>query len=87
MLLMVVSRTRVRSLTWATLRPAHIDKLFFLSGGIEAADAEKLKAFALEPVARKLFAIDVNSKFETSPGVKDLKKVRTLLDNIKDPKI
>ncbi|MBS1603676.1 MAG: phosphoribosylanthranilate isomerase [Bacteroidetes bacterium] len=76
-----------KKFNWDTLRPAHIDKLFFLSGGIEAADVEKLKVFAREPVARRLFAIDVNSKFETSPGVKDMKKVRALLDNIKNPKI
>ena len=76
-----------KKFNWDTLKPAHIDKLFFLSGGIEAADVEKLKEFAREPVARRLFAIDVNSKFETSPGVKDMKKVRALLDNIKNPKI
>jgi phosphoribosylanthranilate isomerase len=68
------------------LKPAHIDKLFFLSGGIEPGDVEKLKTFAREPVAGKLFAIDINSKFEQSPGVKDLKKIRTMLDGIKMPK-
>ena len=47
---------------------------------------EKLKDFERDPVARKLFAIDINSKFEQSPGVKDLKKIRTLLDGIKSPK-
>ena len=69
---------------WGTLKSAHIDKLFFLSGGIEPGDAENLKAFAKEPVARKLFAIDINSKFETSPGVKDLRKIRAMLDNVKN---
>lgn len=72
-----------KKFNWDVLKTSHVDKLFFLSGGIELGDAERLKTFALEPVARKLFAIDVNSKFETSPGVKDLKKVRSLLDNVK----
>jgi phosphoribosylanthranilate isomerase len=61
----------------------NLDKLFFLSGGIEPGDVERLKVFEREPVARKLFAIDVNSKFETSPGVKDLKKIRALIDAVK----
>jgi len=73
-----------KKFNWSTLKSAHIDKLFFLSGGIEPGDAEKLKTFAKEPVARKLFAIDINSKFETSAGVKDLKKIRTMLDGVKN---
>ena len=61
---------------WNVLKNTIINKLFFLSGGIEAGDEEKLKAFAREPVAKKLFAIDMNSKFEVSAGVKDIEKVR-----------
>jgi phosphoribosylanthranilate isomerase len=72
-----------KKFNWNLLKPAQIDKLFFLSGGIEPTDAEKLKAFAKEPVARKLFSIDINSKFELSPGVKDLKKIRAMLDGLK----
>jgi phosphoribosylanthranilate isomerase len=74
-----------KKFNWETLRPAHIDKLYFLSGGIEPTDVDRLKAFEKESIARKLFAIDVNSKFEISPGVKDLKKIRTFLDNVKNP--
>jgi len=74
-----------KKFNWETLKPAHIDKLYYLSGGIEPTDVDKLKAFEKEPIARKLFAIDVNSKFEISPGVKDLKKIRTFLDNVKNP--
>jgi phosphoribosylanthranilate isomerase len=72
-----------KKFNWDTLKPAIIDKLFFLSGGIEPGDTERLCDFSREPVARKLFAIDINSKFETAPGVKDLKKVRTMLDGIR----
>jgi phosphoribosylanthranilate isomerase len=75
-----------KKFNWDVLKPAHIEKLFFLSGGIEPGDVERLKVFAREPVASKLFAIDINSKFEVSPGVKDLKKIRTLMDGIKAPK-
>jgi phosphoribosylanthranilate isomerase len=72
-----------KKFNWDLLKAAHIDKLFFLSGGIEPADVDKLKTFAKEPVARKMFSIDINSKFELSPGVKDLKKIRAMLDGLK----
>ena len=72
-----------KKFNWDTLKGVPIEKLFFLSGGIEPADVERLKVFEREPVARKFFAIDINSKFETSPGVKDLKKVRAFLDGVK----
>lgn len=72
-----------KKFNWDVLKSAHIDKLFFLSGGIEPGDMEKLKTFAKEPVAARMFAIDINSKFEISPGVKDLKKVRAMLEGVK----
>jgi phosphoribosylanthranilate isomerase len=64
-----------KKFNWDLLKPAGIDKLFFLSGGIEPEDVEKLKAFSEEPVGKKLFAVDINSCFEISSGVKDLDKV------------
>ncbi len=76
-----------KKFNWETLKPAFIDKLYFLSGGIEPTDVEKLRVFEKEPIARKLFAIDVNSKFEISPGIKDLKKIKTFLDNVKNPNV
>jgi phosphoribosylanthranilate isomerase len=30
-----------------------------------------------------MFAIDINSKFEISPGVKDLKKIGVMLDGVR----
>jgi phosphoribosylanthranilate isomerase len=72
-----------KKFNWDLLKQARIDKLFFLSGGIEPDDMEKLKLFANETVARKLFSIDINSKFELSPGVKDLKKVKAMIDGLK----
>jgi len=61
---------------WNVLTNATINKLFFLSGGIEPGDVEKLKQFAKEDIAKKIFAVDINSKFEIGPGVKDIEKVR-----------
>lgn len=69
---------------WNMLKPALVPKLFFLSGGIEPGDEEKLKEFTIEPVAKKLFAIDINSRFETSAGVKDIEKVRTMVKGLRE---
>jgi len=68
---------------WNVLKGVNVDKLFFLSGGIEPGDEEKLKEFAGEPAAKKLFAIDINSKFEISAGVKNMEKVKTMVKAIK----
>jgi phosphoribosylanthranilate isomerase len=68
---------------WSVLKNSTIGKPFFLSGGIEPGDEEELKAFEKEPVAKALFAIDINSKFELTPGVKDMEKVKTFVDKLK----
>lgn len=68
---------------WNLLKGTSIDKLYFLSGGIEPGDEDKLKSFAQEPEAKKLFSIDINSRFETSPGIKNLEKIRIFLKGLK----
>lgn len=60
---------------WNILKGGTIGKPFFLSGGIQPEDATALKEFSEDTVARSMFAIDINSKFETSPGVKEMSKV------------
>ncbi len=72
-----------KKFNWDALKNASINKLFFLSGGIEPADTEKLKIFSEERIAKKLFSVDINSKFEISSGVKDLKKVREFVVKLK----
>lgn len=61
---------------WSVLKGLDINKPFFLSGGIEKGDEESIKSFSKEPVAKDLFAVDINSKFEQSPGVKNIKLVK-----------
>ncbi len=56
---------------WNILNKAKIEKPFFLSGGIRPDDAERIKAFRHPD----FFGVDLNSKFEISPGVKDMKLV------------
>jgi len=67
---------------WSMLKDAEIGKPFFLSGGIEPGDEESLRTFSAEQVARSLFAVDINSKFELTPGVKDINKVITFAQNL-----
>ncbi len=56
---------------WSILLRAKIEKPFFLSGGIGVEDAARVKAFKHPD----FFGVDVNSRFETAPGVKDMSKV------------
>jgi phosphoribosylanthranilate isomerase len=68
---------------WNVLQQDAIDKLFFLSGGIETGDEANIKAFSTTPAAKKLFSLDINSKFEVSPGVKDIARVQQFVQAIK----
>ena len=72
-----------RKFDWKMLQALSIGKPYFLSGGIEPDDTEKLKEFVKDPVAKDLFSIDVNSRFETSPGIKDMDKLRSFVQAIK----
>jgi phosphoribosylanthranilate isomerase len=69
---------------WNLLKGHNIGKPFFLSGGIQPEDTDALKAFAQDPVAKSLFAIDINSKFESSPGVKELNKIGEFIEKLKN---
>jgi phosphoribosylanthranilate isomerase len=68
---------------WNMLKGLQIGKPYFLSGGITDQDVQSIKEFAKEPVAKALFAIDINSKFETSPGIKDMEKIKNFYEQLK----
>jgi phosphoribosylanthranilate isomerase len=72
-----------KKFNWEMLRDATVGKPFFLSGGIEPGDEERLREFSQEPVARALFAIDINSRFEITPGVKDMNKVKDFVASMR----
>jgi phosphoribosylanthranilate isomerase len=71
-----------RKFNWNRLTGLNISKPFFLSGGIEPTDAQLVKDFMKDPVAKDLFVVDINSRFESSPGIKDLSKVRRFLEEL-----
>jgi phosphoribosylanthranilate isomerase len=64
---------------WKLLESYSLEKLFFLSGGIGAGDAGEIRSLE----CRGLFAVDINSRFEISPGIKDPVKIRTFINAIK----
>ncbi len=69
---------------WNILKGSNISKPFFLSGGIHPDDTKALKEFQNEAVAKTLFAIDINSKFETAPGIKQMDKVAKFINELKE---
>jgi phosphoribosylanthranilate isomerase len=72
-----------KKFNWNLLKAININKLFFLSGGIEPGDEERLIEFAGFEQAKKLFAIDINSRFEVSAGVKDIGKIESFVKALK----
>jgi phosphoribosylanthranilate isomerase len=67
-----------KQFNWNMLKNARINKPFFLSGGIGLEDIDKLKTFQ-HPY---LYAVDVNSRFEIEPGVKDMMKVQQFVNKL-----
>ncbi len=67
---------------WDILGEYSLDKPFFLSGGIGSEDAGLIKTLS----NRGLYAVDINSRFETVPGIKDHVLVKKFIDEIKNDK-
>jgi len=67
---------------WKKLDEYSLDKPFFLSGGIGPEDADIIKSIT----TKGLFAVDINSRFETAPGFKDPELVKTFIKEIKNEK-
>ena len=64
---------------WSVLADYVGETPFLLSGGIGPDDAERVKAFH-HP---KCIGIDLNSKFELSPALKDIEKLKNFLEKVK----
>ena len=64
---------------WSILSAYDGNTPFLLSGGIGPDDAERIRVFH-HP---QCIGIDLNSRFELSPGLKDVRKLKTFLETIK----
>ena len=61
---------------WDVLKDYNGNTPFLLSGGIDPDDAERIMSFH-HP---KCIGIDLNSRFEIEPGIKDITKLKTFLN-------
>lgn len=62
---------------WQILNKLTLTKPYFLSGGISPENQRELGILDSMP-----FALDINSKFETKPGFKDLDKIKKFYENL-----
>jgi len=67
---------------WTLLKSYKGSVPFFLSGGVDLDDIDQIEAMEL-PL---LYGIDVNSKFEISPGLKDIDKLVMLKERMEKKK-
>lgn len=68
-----------RKFEWAALESSEVPRPFFLSGGIGPGDEEAIVGLDWNG----LYAVDVNSRFETEPGMKDVRLLEEFMEMIK----
>jgi phosphoribosylanthranilate isomerase len=69
-----------KKFNWELLERYNSHKPFFLSGGIGPEDISTI----LSMKKKGLYAVDINSLFETAPGIKDVVKVKAFIKEIKE---
>ena len=67
-----------KTFDWQILNEIEIPKPYFLSGGISLENIHQLSTINQQPLA-----LDINSKFETEPGSKDIEKIKTFKSLLK----
>lgn len=67
-----------KKFNWEILFSYSKDTPFFLSGGIDSNDVEFIKQLNMT----QLYGIDLNSKFEIKPGLKDINKLQSFISNL-----
>ena len=65
---------------WELLKNTPIPKPYFLSGGIGPNDEQGIKVLKNTTAGKTLAAVDLNSQFETLPGIIDLEKLKTFIN-------
>ena len=80
-----------KTFDWKILNEIEIPKPYYLSGGISLENIKNLQNFVKVNMSEnktltKLntpFALDINSKFEIEPGIKNLEKIKTFKSLLK----
>jgi phosphoribosylanthranilate isomerase len=68
-----------KKFNWDILRKYDNEKPVFLSGGIGNADAGLIKQLDY----LNIHAVDINSRFEKEPGIKDISKIKKFIKEFK----
>jgi len=63
---------------WRLLPEYTADVPFFISGGVQLSDVARIKQLHHD----KLYGVDINSRFEIKPGVKELELVQHFIQQI-----
>ena len=64
---------------WQMLQNVNISQKFLLSGGISLDDLEDIKALKIN----NLVGVDLNSRFEDAPGLKNIEKLKQALNIVR----
>ena len=64
---------------WELIKGVTIPKPFFLSGGIGPNDIQGVQVMEKTKAGKTLLALDINSQFEETPGVKNLEKIKNFI--------
>jgi len=68
---------------WNLLENYKSKKPYFLSGGLGLNEVEDLSNFFKTEVSKYCYALDVNSKFEDKPGLKNIQKLKLFIQDLK----
>jgi len=66
---------------WQVLADYNGETKYFLSGGIAPEDTERIKN---ELSVDMVHSLDINSRFESEPGIKDIEKLRIFIKEIRN---
>jgi phosphoribosylanthranilate isomerase len=65
---------------WELIKGVTIPKPYFLSGGIGPNDIQGVQVMEKTKAGKTLLALDINSQFELTPGMKDLEKIKIFIN-------
>lgn len=68
-----------KTFDWQFLNQLNLKQKYFLSGGVSIDNLSQIKNLKTRP-----FALDINSKFETSVGIKDIELIKQMRNLIKE---
>jgi phosphoribosylanthranilate isomerase len=65
---------------WELIKNTDFNKPYFLSGGIGPNDIHGIEVLQKTKAGKSLTVIDINSQFETAPGIKNLELIKTFIN-------